>query len=574
FEKLALRDSDEETPTFEKGAPGHSPTNSFSHNGAETSISHSTSEIFSPVQSSQADVSGSSPRLSSSASRVSKSLPSLPQETSRSSESSPVYPLLSHLLHPHLLGALLPYLSFKELLPLLSLNKHAKQAMESTRDIKELILETYLSCTIGYEKWSPERMGSGGEPLSLTLRDLNSYMRGISIPADQYGSVADAAVSALKSSKGGKSTATKTLRNQVRMMASSTRAYTRVVIRLRAQAEAVAAHLTPPPSSSSTMRTTGRGTRPAVVYHSQKQSASTGGSNSPYQKSSGSEVSIVNSSGQSSDNGTKQPGGSPSSSKFESPLYRTGYAPLLRVFVPSPDGAWLSTQSVQECEQELQRAGVEKLLEVGDIVWDVAAGQGYNTGRMIWDGNYLIDLDYTYSLTGDVPENIDSLAFSPSYWWKVVQLIGNPVCYIDLAPFAVDIASNLQLLQERVQNEVTQNPVIRWVHRTKIKIRPGMPVDPIAHSPDGTRQRTLIHPGWVGTLVIETEGTNEALADLQARLGDAVNASLIRRGSGGGSRATKNGKGIGRSPFRLLREKSRPGEIWLRCVGEKDRING
>ncbi|KAG8938125.1 hypothetical protein FRC03_007627, partial [Tulasnella sp. 419] len=449
FEKLALRDSDEETPTFEKGAPGHSPTNSFSHNGAETPISHSTSEIFSPVQSSQADVSGSSPRLSSSASRVSKPLPSLPQGTSRSSESSPVYPLLSHLLHPHLLGALLPYLSFEELLPLLSLNKHAKQAMESTRDIKELILETYLSSTIGYVRWSPKRMGSGDEPLSLTLRDLNSYMRGISIPSDQYGSVADAAVSALKSS-----TVTKTLRNQVRVMASSTRAYTRVVIRLRAQAGAVASHRAPPLSSSSTMRATGRGTRPAAGYYSQKQFASTGGSNHPYQKSSGSEVSTVNSSSQSSDTGTKQHGVSHVSSKFESPLYRTGYAPLLKVFVPSPDGAWLSTQSVQECEQELQRAGVEKLLEVGDIVWDVAAGQEYNTGRMIWDGNYLVDLDYTYSLTGDVPENIDSLAFSPSYWWKVVQLGGNPVCYINLAPFAVDIANNLQLLQDRVQNEV------------------------------------------------------------------------------------------------------------------------
>jgi hypothetical protein len=28
-----------------------------------------------------------------------------------------------------------------------------------------------------------------------------------------------------------------------------------------------------------------------------------------------------------------------------------------------------------------------------------------------------------------------------------------------------------------------------------------------------------VDPGWYGTIVVETEGTNEALADLQARCG-------------------------------------------------------
>jgi hypothetical protein len=60
------------------------------------------------------------------------------------------------------------------------------------------------------------------------------------------------------------------------------------------------------------------------------------------------------------------------------------------VFVPSPDGDWLSDPSVLECEAQLKRAGVLKLLRAGDVVWDVAVGDEGNVGRLIWDGNFLI----------------------------------------------------------------------------------------------------------------------------------------------------------------------------------------
>jgi hypothetical protein len=60
------------------------------------------------------------------------------------------------------------------------------------------------------------------------------------------------------------------------------------------------------------------------------------------------------------------------------------------VFVPSPEGEWLSDSSVVECEAELKRAGVLKLLRVGDVVWDVAVGDEGNLGRMVWDGSYLV----------------------------------------------------------------------------------------------------------------------------------------------------------------------------------------
>jgi hypothetical protein len=43
-----------------------------------------------------------------------------------------------------------------------------------------------------------------------------------------------------------------------------------------------------------------------------------------------------------------------------------------------------------ECEAECKRAGVQHLLRLGDVVWDVAAGDEGNVGRLVWDGTYLI----------------------------------------------------------------------------------------------------------------------------------------------------------------------------------------
>lgn len=75
---------------------------------------------------------------------------------------------------------------------------------------------------------------------------------------------------------------------------------------------------------------------------------------------------------------------------FKSPLFRLRRAPLLRVFVPSPEGDWLSDKSVLECEAECRRAGVVPLMRIGDVVWDVAVGDEGNIGRLVWDGSYLI----------------------------------------------------------------------------------------------------------------------------------------------------------------------------------------
>lgn len=88
----------------------------------------------------------------------------------------------------------------------------------------------------------------------------------------------------------------------------------------------------------------------------------------------------------------------------------------------------------------------------------------------------------------------------------------------------------------------------------------------------------MIDPAWHGTVVIDAEGTNEGLADLQARVGNSVMLmpvkTLSARPSIENFGSTPLGAGgAGKTVFRLLREKSQPGEIWLRCVREKEKIS-
>lgn len=75
--------------------------------------------------------------------------------------------------------------------------------------------------------------------------------------------------------------------------------------------------------------------------------------------------------------------------------------------------------------------------------------------------------------------------------------------------------------------------VVRWVHRSTFTIRP--PAESSSHgqnrirSPRGPVRIPIpnvdgfyIDPGWYGTVVLESEGTNEGLVDLQSRCGPGV----------------------------------------------------
>ncbi|KAF8132594.1 hypothetical protein EV363DRAFT_1163837 [Boletus edulis] len=358
-------------------------------------------------------------------------------------------------------------------------------------------------------------------------------------------------------------------------LALTTRAYTRVVLRLRAQAESETKYLKMQRAAELSQIT--NTSRPGTRQHSVSSRAPSPTSSYSHSRN--------HSHGKSEQNPSTLSSRVP---KFRSPLYRPGRAPVLRVFVPSPEGDWLSDASVVECETELKRSGVLKLLRVGDIVWDVAVGDEGNLGRLMWDGSYLVDLDYRYSRMGELSPYFHSLAFSPSYFHRVIRIGGsathnphcNPIGYIDVSPWGREIATNLQLLQDRARTETPHgalHDVVRWVHRSTFTIRPPVP------SLQGQPQPRLrdfrvpipgaeglyIDSGWYGTVVLESEGTNEGLVDLQARCGPGV---FPPRAESFTTKIRNEKEKENRRVWRILREKSRPGEIWLRAVQVRERL--
>jgi len=177
-----------------------------------------------------------------------------------------------------------------------------------------------------------------------------------------------------------------------RQLTDATRAYNRVLLRLRAQAEKE-------PNILSSSTNGSRSSPPLPGRNSGDASPRYPGSSRPSSRAPSPTHSSFSHShhghglrGRESHAQLRSPGSSqPSQSKsFNSPLFRLRRAPLLRVFVPSPDGDWLSDASVLECEAELKRAGLPKLMRMGDVVWDMAVGDEGNVGRMVWDGSYLI----------------------------------------------------------------------------------------------------------------------------------------------------------------------------------------
>ncbi|KAH7925237.1 hypothetical protein BV22DRAFT_1011655 [Leucogyrophana mollusca] len=396
-------------------------------------------------------------------------------------------------------------------------------------------------------------------------------MRGVSMPTHQYARFAESYLQPRIVDQDEPSAAP-----DINILALTTRAYTRVVLRLRAQVESEARYMARLAAAETSP------SRPATRNSHRQPVRSRASSRAPSPASS---YSHSYSHGAGSHGVRRQV--SPSEMvTFRSPLVRLHRAPLLRVFVPSPEGEWLSDQSVMECETELKRAGVMKLLRVGDVVWDIAVGDEGNAGRMIWDGSYLVDLDYKFSRMGELPPYFHNLAFSPSYFHRVLRTGvsgsggGNPIVYVDLSPWGEELAANLQLLQDRARTETAHGAlhnVVRWVHRTSFTIRPP---SQLPHSHIHTRLHALrlpipnvegffIDPGWYGTIIVEAEGTNEGLADLQERCGPGA---FPPRAEALSSKIRGEKEKTNKRVFRILREKSRPGEIWIRPVSEKERV--
>jgi hypothetical protein len=190
---------------------------------------------------------------------------------------------------------------------------------------------------------------------------------------------------------------------------------------------------------------------------------------------------------------------------------------------------------------------------------------------------------------GAIPRYLHSLSFPPSYFHKIIRcgsgVEADPIVQIDISPFGEQIATHLQLLQERVAMDTYvllfihlvvvpsfhrpqggRHTVLRWTHRSYFKVPAVYRSLTHLNMPIPNTSGIFVHADWIGTVVVEAEGTNEGLAELQARCGTAF--TQFRKPSIPiNSMRPETGR-----VFRLLRERSKPGEIWIRAVREKDRV--
>jgi hypothetical protein len=223
-------------------------------------------------------------------------------------------------------------------------------------------------------------------------------MRAVSIPPHRYSDYAQGILATHH--RGAYVSSSENPNEELMLYAMVCRSYTRVILRLRAQAEAEAEFVN---SASNSPQSTHAPLGPVHAPSSypspnrnwNSRPSSRAGSVVSNDRKSISHVSLAASLSNNSNN--THHSGRVTRLKFRSPLYRTKHAPLLRVFVLSPEGAWMSDHTILGCEAELKRSCMgakgrmaKKLLRTGDVVWNCAISDEANLGRSIWDGNFLI----------------------------------------------------------------------------------------------------------------------------------------------------------------------------------------
>jgi len=237
----------------------------------------------------------------------------------------------------------------------------------------------------------------------------------------------------------------------------------------------------------------------------------------------------------------------------------------------------MNDDEVIQCEREMWRSGVWQMVRKGDVVWNVAAGDFGNEGKLISDSKFLRDLAFVYDAVGHVPPWLNAMAYSPGYWHNVVASSApNPVVYLDLSPFLNQVQQTMALCKDSVEVASPQGRyrVQRYVYRAAVALRAQAIIGQSGDGGSGPGGIEVVHPNWEGQLVIETEGTSEHAQDLISRCTPIRNNTKFSN-----NRGTKLAAGLGHQtnqaslqPFRVLRERSRPGKLFIRPIFEEERV--
>ncbi|GAA5976305.1 hypothetical protein JCM10908_005450 [Rhodotorula pacifica] len=338
-------------------------------------------------------------------------------------------------------------------------------------DAIELVLERFLG-TYGYRRASPNV-----EAVKLDYGDLCAFLRAVDVQPDDYARSAEAYVF----------DPARFPAKQMRLVRTTTRAWNRLVIRLRQQS----------------LSLTQNDLHPKIFANASKPDMS---------------------------------------------IYKPGRAACLRVWVPTRSVGWMTDQEVLDVEREVWKCGVWPELRKGDVVRNVAIEAMGNSGALVFDGRFLRDLEYTHDSLGHMPAWFDALSVSPSYFHNILFASSpNPVIYATLHRYATAAQESIALCKEKVQLATPQGGpylVSRYVYRADFAIKGDQLIgDHAGAGGSGPSGIEVVHPDWVGDVVLEAEGSAEQAQLLLSKVACRTP-----------------------TPWRVLREKSRPGRIWLGVV--------
>ncbi|KPV76576.1 uncharacterized protein RHOBADRAFT_52565 [Rhodotorula graminis WP1] len=424
-----------------------------------------------------------SPPLSDHGSPIEQVAPVKPVEPVVEDRSSPRVELAFALYPLPILRSLLRHINYADIVSLQLVSRTLRRAVEV--DSKELVLERFLGAygyrSLARQSAAPTKaagfLPSSASDIVLDLRDLSAFRAALRVSFDEHAHLARVYTH----------DPARFSQASLRLARATTRAWNRVVLRLRLQ--------TTLPSSSFAAPTF------------------------------------------------------PELPATSSPVYKTGRAPSLRVWVPTRNGeSWMADGEVIECEREVWRSsGAWAQLRRGDVVANVAIPAFGNVGTLVFDGKFLRDLSFEHDVVGHLPAWLNMLGFSPSHFHNIiVASSSNPVFYLSLAPYVDAVRESLVLCKDRVAVSSPQGNylVSRYVYRAALRLLAGQMIGDVAGAggagPGGIE---VVHPDWAGEIVVETEGTTEAATLLLARVASAEPV-----------------------PWRILREKSRPGRVWLKPV--------
>jgi hypothetical protein len=418
---------------------------------------------------------------------------------------------------------------------------------------REVTLRRFLA-PFGYRTWDPRPSMPREDPMPISLAECEAFLISYDL-VPEYASVGRQYAANPRS-----------MDPQIpRLARATTRAYNRVLARLRMQPY----FKVPEP-------------RPATVAFASPQHASSASmSNSPPQQQLATRISP----------------GEAGAPVLPSP-WKPGRAALFRVWVPAADpSGWMSDEELARCERQMYECGVwTTALRRGDVVWNTAIGDQANMGKQIFDGQYLRDLSFLHDPAGHLPSHVNSLTYPPSYFHNIVHSsTPHPVIYIDILPWRNELLASLRLVQDHIESVSPQGRyrVAKWLYRAVVNVTGGQII-----SNEGLQ---VVDEGWHGKLVIETEGTSEHAKALIARCAGptaspGARAALLASVMGEAGRqstfappSTRDAKGAtveSTTPWavsrrrlgwryrlnadsllaQIIRERSRPGQIWMRPV--------